>query len=121
MKYACSKIPGLVHRDLKPENILVGRDGMAKVTDFGLANVFSDLSREGPADAKQITQFHWSVLTQGIVGTPLYMAPEQWLGGTLDTRTDIYAFGCILFEMLTGHSAVTGQDIAEIEEFHRSG
>lgn len=121
MKHACSKISGLVHRDLKPENILVGKDGLAKVTDFGLANVFSEVSTGNSANARRIAEFLWSPLTQGIVGTPLYMAPEQWSGSTLDSRTDIYAFGCIMFEMLTGRYAVTGKDIKEIEEYHQSG
>ena len=80
MQHAVQKIPGLVHRDLKPANILVDSRARAMVTDFGLV---------------------WAAEAEA--GTPAYMAPEQWRGESLDGRTDIYAFGCILYEMLTGH------------------
>lgn len=116
MKYAVTQIPGLLHRDLKPENILIGRDGYARVTDFGLASVLAssrDLlwNASGNRDRKQ-----------GGVGTPHYMAPEQWKPGTpVDARIDIYAFGCILSEMLTGYMAVSGKDIDELARAHRLG
>jgi eukaryotic-like serine/threonine-protein kinase len=78
---------GTLHRDLKPHNLLIGRQGEVKITDFGLA---LDLS------GTQLTQ-------PGIaVGTPPYMAPEQLRGERVDTRADIFAFGCVLYEMLTG-------------------
>ncbi len=78
---------GMLHRDLKPQNLLIGRRGEVKITDFGLA-----LDTSGPA------------LTQpGVaVGTPPYMAPEQLRGERLDARADLFAFGCVLYEMLTG-------------------
>ena len=107
MRFATQKIPGLVHRDLKPENILIGYDDMARVTDFGLA---STLSSHGPGSA--IGTFEDSrenvgrtQLTQGVAGTPLYMAPEQWAHQGLDARADIYALGCILYEMVMGQFA----------------
>lgn len=90
MQHAVRRVPGLVHRDLKPANILVDDQGRAMVTDFGLVYA-------AETDA----------------GTPAYMAPEQWLKRGLDARTDLYAFGCILYEMLTAHRlfpAVTAED-----------
>jgi tetratricopeptide (TPR) repeat protein len=80
MQHAVRKVPNLVHRDLKPANILVNGDGKAMVTDFGLV---------------QSEQFD--------AGTPAYMSPEQWRSEALDARSDIYAYGCILFEMFTAH------------------
>jgi tRNA A-37 threonylcarbamoyl transferase component Bud32/tetratricopeptide (TPR) repeat protein len=77
---------GIVHRDLKPGNIMIGRTG-AKVLDFGLARMGQD---------ETVTA------SQMIVGTPAYMAPEQREGKATDARSDIYAFGCVLYEMLTG-------------------
>jgi tetratricopeptide (TPR) repeat protein len=77
---------GVVHRDLKPGNIMIGKSGV-KVLDFGLARLGQD---------ETITASHM------IVGTPAYMAPEQREGKPADARTDIYAFGCVLYEMLTG-------------------
>jgi tetratricopeptide (TPR) repeat protein len=124
MKQATTKISGLVHRDLKPENVLVGRDGNARITDFGLASAFQaigqvkekQMGEEIPATGRIRTQ-----LTGGIAGTPLYMAPEQWIGKALDVRTDIYAFGCILYEMLTGQLAVDDGSHRSLKEVHQQG
>ncbi len=80
MQHAVRKVPGLVHRDLKPGNILVNGDGKPMVTDFGLVHA-----------------------AQTDAGTPAYMSPEQWRAEPLDAKSDIYAYGCILFEMFTGH------------------
>jgi predicted Ser/Thr protein kinase len=80
---------GVIHRDLKPENVLIRSDGTVKVVDFGIAHV------EGP-DASRLTR------TGFALGTPAYMAPEQLLGGTIDPRADIYAWGVVLSEMLSG-------------------
>src|SRR5262245_36576426 len=77
---------GIVHRDLKPGNIMIGKSGV-KVLDFGLARTGQD---------ETVTSSHM------IVGTPAYMAPEQLEGKAADARSDIYAFGCVLYEMLTG-------------------
>ena len=82
----------IVHRDLKPENIMVGPDGDLKVMDFGISRSF----------AEDVT------VTGSVVGTPAYMAPEQAEGKNLDHRTDIYAYGLILYEMFTGQPTFQG-------------
>ncbi len=87
---------GLVHRDVKPENVLLA-DGIALVTDFGIARV----AEPGLLDSH-------STIGPG-VGTPAYMAPEQVIGGSIDARTDVYALGCVIFEMLTGHAPFQGE------------
>ncbi len=86
---------GVVHRDLKPANVMVTREGRVKVLDFGLAGVVR------PALATAETT---AALTAAgaVLGTPGYMAPEQWEGKAVDARTDIYALGCVLHEMVTG-------------------
>ncbi len=116
MRHATGQIPGLVHRDLKPENVLVGRDGNVRVTDFGLASVLAAIRDTLPDGG-----FHIRT-SDGGVGTPLYMAPEQWKrNATVDSRADIYAFGCILYEMLTGHLAVSGKTPTELSRAHQLG
>lgn len=87
---------GIVHRDLKPANILLTAHGV-KVLDFGLAKQH----REGPAPDDE-TQTSELTRAGGVLGTPAYMAPEQWQGKPADARSDIYAFGCVLYELLTG-------------------
>lgn len=116
MNHATAQIPGLIHRDMKPENVLIGRDGIARVTDFGLASVLAALH-----DMKMDMGMHIRT-SDGGVGTPLYMAPEQWKReATIDFRADIYAFGCILYEMLTGQLAISGTDAAEVARAHQLG
>ncbi len=119
MKYATQKIPNLVHRDLKPENILMGYDEAARVTDFGLASTLSELKpgRTGSLSDKK-ENFGRTQLTQGVAGTPLYMAPEQWEHEALDERADIYALGCILYEMINGRFAAEGETREELRQIH---
>lgn len=121
MKHACKKIPGLIHRDLKPENILVGHDGLARITDFGLASTLSGLiTRQGALSRNREVKEDISS-SKGAAGTPVYMAPEQWRHQLLDARTDIYALGCILYEMLTGDIAADGETMAALRVQHLSG
>jgi serine/threonine-protein kinase len=101
---------GIVHRDLKPANIKITPQGRVKVLDFGLAT---------PVKATSTTQTAMTTVighTQPgtIVGTPSYMSPEQVRGLPLDPRTDIWAFGCVLFEMLTGKPAFPGATMSDI-------
>ena len=132
MKHAHMKIPGFVHRDLKPENILVGRDKIPslganrlRVTDFGLANILSISKAQSSFNLGDKTRPRHNLrrtqLTYGIVGTPLYMAPEQWKAGEIGVYTDIYALGCILSEMLTGKQTVFGNDLNSLEQAHCAG
>jgi len=97
-------VKGVLHRDLKPGNVLIGRDGRARLTDFGLARFFVPPSEtsEAPTDSSQLTR-------EGkVVGTLAYMSPEQLLGGSPDPRSDIFALGVILYEMCTGRAAFGG-------------
>jgi len=101
---------GIIHRDLKPANIKVRADGTVKVLDFGLAKAM-----EPAAESSQSPPFATPAVTQAgmILGTPAYMSPEQARGKTVDTRADIWAFGAVLFEMLTGQRAFPGEDLAD--------
>jgi len=99
---------GIVHRDLKPGNIAIRGDDRVKVLDFGLARML------GPADAAAPT-ITAALSDPGVMlGTIAYMSPEQTLGHPADARSDIWAFGCVLFEMLTGARAFGGASIPEM-------
>ena len=99
---------GLTHRDLKPANIKITTDGVVKVLDFGLAKKMADGIAESGTASTLVTE-------QGVVlGTAPYMSPEQARGLPVDRRTDVWAFGCVLFEMITGHLAFDGATRADV-------
>ena len=106
---AAAHAAGIVHRDLKPENVMIARDGRVKVLDFGLAKQTTAAPTENTATL---------ALSQPgmVMGTVGYMSPEQVRGETLDHRSDIFSFGCVLYEMITGKRAF--QSATPVESMH---
>ncbi len=107
---------GIIHRDLKPANIKVTPEGKVKVLDFGLAKAFESAvsgETQGVDLSKSPTITVESSQSGVILGTASYMSPEQARGRPLDKRTDIWSFGCVLFEALTGQKAYTGDTISD--------
>lgn len=108
---------GIIHRDLKPANVMVTADGQLKVLDFGLGKALEGEGSLGggpstpPANSPTMTVAATQAGT--LMGTAGYMSPEQAKGRPTDRRSDVWAFGCVLYEMLTGHKAFEGEDIAE--------
>jgi len=103
---AAAHARGIYHRDIKPENVLLGRDGTAKLADFGIARL-----AEGPRDARETAA--------GLIfGTPHYMSPEQAAGQRQDGRSDIYALGVLLFELLTGAPPYLGASATHVLAAH---
>ena len=105
---------GIIHRDLKPANIKVRADGVVKVLDFGLAKALEPTSAMS-ASASMSPTITTPAMTQSgmILGTAAYMSPEQARGKTADKRADVWAFGAVLFEMLTGKRAFPGENITD--------
>jgi eukaryotic-like serine/threonine-protein kinase len=101
---------GIVHRDLKPANIKVRADGTVKVLDFGLASDGQPAVDSDSEHATATTSHAWGA----VVGTPAYMSPEQARGAAVDRRADVWAFGCVLYEMVTGRRAFEGATSSDV-------
>ena len=111
---------GIIHRDLKPANIMVRPDGTVKVLDFGLAKAMEQAGeaggagRAGRGGLTQPTITSPAMTLAGVIlGTASYMAPEQARGKPVDKRADIWAFGCVVYEMLTGRRAFAGDEVSD--------
>ncbi len=108
---------GIIHRDLKPSNIKVRADGTVKVLDFGLGKVLEGSDRSGAYAVENSPTLTSPLMMTSpglILGTAAYMSPEQARGHAVDKRSDIWAFGCVLFEMLTAHRPFTGNEVTDI-------
>jgi eukaryotic-like serine/threonine-protein kinase len=102
---------GIVHRDLKPANVMLGNDGRAKILDFGIAKA---LQPAGSSDANASTTVMPTTEPGIVLGTAAYMSPEQTRGKPVDRRTDIWSFGCVLYEMLAGRPAFEGDTATDV-------
>ncbi len=106
---------GVIHRDLKPANIKVRHDGTVKVLDFGLAKAMQpEASAIDAATSPTMSLTAAATQIGMVIGTAAYMAPEQAKGKAVDKRADVWAFGCVLFEMLTGRKVFEAGDVSEV-------
>jgi Tol biopolymer transport system component len=102
---------GVIHRDLKPDNVKITPDGRVKVLDFGIAKAVAKRTDAGDGEGPTLT----STMSErgALIGTPAYMSPEQWRGKPADRRSDIWAFGCVLYEMLSGRPSFSGDTLTD--------
>lgn len=106
---------GIVHRDIKPSNVILDGRGAAKVLDFGLAKQLNEGADKGLTDPEAMTLFAATRTQSGVVvGTPLYLSPEQAIGAEVDARSDVFALGSLLYECVAGRPAFSGSSIIEI-------
>lgn len=106
---------GIIHRDLKPGNVKLTEDGQVKVLDFGLAKTAeANATSSSPADSMSPTIIADSTMPGTLLGTAAYMSPEQARGKPVDKRSDIWSFGCVLYECLTGKRTFQGEDTTQI-------
>jgi len=110
---AAAHANGIVHRDIKPENIILRSDGIAKVLDFGIAKVTGQGSKE-LVDSEAPTRDHFKTDSGVVMGTAIYMSPEQARGHQVDARTDIFSLGVVIYELLTAQLPFEGSSIYEI-------
>lgn len=106
---------GIVHRDLKPANVMLGRDGTVKVLDFGLAKAYAEEPVDGASSnlSQSPTLAQTGTMAGAILGTAAYMSPEQARGKPIDKRADIWAFGVVLYEVLTGSKLFSGETLSD--------
>jgi eukaryotic-like serine/threonine-protein kinase len=104
---AVAHAAGIIHRDLKPENVMVSTSGFVKILDFGLAKL---RDREATLDGETLVK---NTTPNAVLGTPSYMSPEQASGGAVDQRSDIFAVGCMLYEMVTAQRPFAGKSVVD--------